>query len=148
MRMVGNPTDSLDTSSDGAQDVLEVRDVRDDQGIKGNRGKALASCKAYLACLGNQRILEVAEIYLGEKDCSNPEADTCLENHGSHTLDYQSQVFQNYIPEDHGVQCLDLYNADAHKGKGTKASCINANHCKCCYYVCQLPLYLKDCYYF
>jgi hypothetical protein len=107
MQVVGNPTDSLDTSSDDAQDVLEVRDVRDDQGIKGNRGKALASCKAYLACLGNHKILEVAEIYLGEKDCSNPEADTYLDSHGGHAHDCQNQVFQNCIPEGHGVQCLD-----------------------------------------
>lgn len=115
---VGMPMGSLaalGTSSDGAQDVLKVQDgqdvrgIQDVQGIKGNRGKALAFCRAYLACLGNHRNLEEAEIGPSGKDCSNLEEGTCLglDVHVGHIHDSQSLQFQNCIQEDHGVQCQD-----------------------------------------
>ena len=109
---VGMPMGSLaalGTSSDGAQDFQGVHDIQDVQGIKGNRGKALAFCRAYLACLGNHRNLEEAEIGPGGKDCSNLEEGTCLglDVHSGHIHDSQSLQFQNCIQEDHGVQCQD-----------------------------------------
>lgn len=119
MRMADNPKDSfaaLDTSSDGAQDVLEVQivlevqdvlGVRDVQGIKGNWGKTLASCNACFACFGNHKTLEAVEIYLGDKDCSTLEEDTCLDIHEDHTRKSRSRAFLNRIQEGHGVQCLD-----------------------------------------
>lgn len=120
-RRVGMPMgslaalDALGTSSDGAQDVLDVQDgqdvrgIQDVQGIKGNRGKALASCTAYLACLGDHRNLEEVEIGPGNNDCSNLKKGTCLglDVHVGHIHEAQSLQFQNCIQEGHGVQCQD-----------------------------------------